>query len=114
MNPDSHLNRAKELRGTIQKLLTTPEEDVAGIIELIFGMCHHIIAYGAAIKFGSHSDTHAGASKHLREHGAGEIADAFDQIGSLRQGRFYGSKGNGPAVRKCQELSEKIWRWTGS
>jgi hypothetical protein len=62
-------------------------------------------------KHGRHIDTHAGVSHLLRELNEKDIADAFDMIGSLRQGRFYGGKGDGPTVRKTLEIIDKIQRW---
>ena len=81
------------------------------IVELAFGMCHHLIAYGAERHFGRHIDTHAGVSRLLRENGTQEIANAFEQLGTLRQGRFYDGKGDGPTVKRALEIIELIKRW---
>ena len=111
MNPDGHVQKAEDLWHSIEKLITEPEEDVVAIVELAFGMCHHLIAYGAERNFGRHIDAHAGVSRLLRENGAQEIANAFEQLGTLRQGRFYGGKGNGPTVKKALEIIELIRGW---
>ncbi len=47
----------------------------------------------------------------LREEGAPETANAFDLLGTLRQGRFYGGKGDGPTVTKALEIIETIRGW---
>jgi hypothetical protein len=111
MNADGHLRKSEELWHSIEKLLTEPEEDVVAIVELAFGMCHHLIACGAERRFGRHIDTHAGVSRLLRESGAHEVANAFEQLGTLRQGRFYGGKGDGPTVAKVMEIIETVRRW---
>ena len=111
MNADGHLRKSEELWHSIDKLLSEPDEDVVAIVELAFGMCHHLIAYGAERRFGRHIDTHAGTAALLRENGAPEIANAFEQLGTLRQGRFYGGKGDGPTVRKVLEILELVRGW---
>jgi len=111
MNADGHLRKSEELWHAICKLTSEPEEDVVAIVELAFGMCHHLIACGMERKFGRHIDTHAGVSALLRENGAQEVANAFEQLGSLRQGRFYGGKGDGPTVLRALEIVERIRGW---
>ena len=111
MNVEGHLRKSEELWHAIDKLTSEPEEDVVAIVELAIGMCHHLIAYGMERRFGHHIDTHAGVSGLLRENGAHDIANAFEQIGSLRQGRFYGGKGDGPTVMKALELVGIIKGW---
>lgn len=114
MNADGHRKKADELWHAIEKLTSEPEEDVTAIVELAFGMCHHLAACGLERKFGHHVDTHVGVPRLLREHGATEIANAFDMLGSLRQGRFYGGKGDGPTVRKTLEIIDTIRKWVDS
>lgn len=114
MRAEGHKTKADELWHAIERLIDEPEEDVVAIVELSFGMCHHLIAYGMERKHGRHIDTHAGVTKLLREVGATEIADAFEMVGSLRQGRFYGSKRDGPTVKRTLELIEIIRGWASS
>ena len=111
MNADGRLAKSEELWHSINKLVSDPEEDVVAIMELAFGMCHHLIACGAERRFGRHIDTHAGVSRLLRENGAEGIANAFEQLGTLRQGRFYGGKGDGPTVRRVLEIIMLIRGW---
>lgn len=111
MNAEGHKKKADELWHSIEKLKTEPDENVVAIVELAFGMCHHLVAYGTEKKHSRHIDAHAGVARLLRELDEKEIADAFDMLGSLRQGRFYGGKSDGPTVRKTLELIETIRRW---
>lgn len=111
MNADGHQRKADELWHSIEKLLSEPEEDVVAIVELAFGMCHHLIACGAERRYGRHIDTHSGVTALLRENGAHEVANAFEQLGSLRQGRFYGGKGDGPTVRRALEITGLVRGW---
>ena len=111
MNADGHRKKAEELRHAIMKLASEPEEDVAAIVELAFGMCHHLLASASERRFGRHIDSHAGMSGLLRENGEPVIAAEFDLLGTLRQGRFYGGKGDGTTVRKVLEIMESIGRW---
>lgn len=111
MNADGHMRKAEELWHAIDKLVSEPEEDVVAIVELAFSVCHHLIACGAEWRFGRHIDTHAGVSRLLRENGAHDIANAFEQPGTLRQGRFYGGKGDGPTVARALELVDLIPGW---
>ena len=111
MNADGHMRKSEELWHSIEKLVSEPEEDVVAIVELAFGMCHHLVALDCELKFGRHIDTHAGVSRLLRENGAQEIATAFEQLGTIRQGRFYGGKGNGETVKRVLEIIETIRGW---
>lgn len=60
INAEGHRKKADELWHAIQKLVSEPEEDVIAIVELAFGMCHHLIACGMERKFGHHIDAHIG------------------------------------------------------
>jgi hypothetical protein len=111
MNAEGHRKKADELMHAIRKLSTEPDEDVVAIVELSFGLCHHLVACGMERRFGRHIDSHAGVSRMLREEGAPEIANAFESLGTLRQGRFYGGKGDGPTVHRAMEIIETIREW---
>ena len=114
MKAEGHKNKADELWHSIETLLSNPERNVIAIVELSFGMCHHLIAYGMESKHSRHLDTHAGVCRLLREVGANKIATAFEMLGSLRQGRYYGSKGNGDTVQKTLEIIDIIKDWASS
>ena len=62
-------------------------------------------------KYGKHLDTHVGLPRELRMLGEVEIAEVFETLDMFRAGRWYGSKGNGEIVRKCQEFIRKIKNW---
>jgi hypothetical protein len=111
VNADGHRKKADELMHAIRKLAAEPEEDVVATVELAFGLCHHLVACGMERRLGRHIDTHAGVSRVLREEGATDIANAFELLGTLRQGRFYGGKGDGPTVQKTLEIIETVQRW---
>jgi hypothetical protein len=113
MNADGHRGKANELWRSIQKLASDPEENVVAIVELAFGMCHHLIASASERKYGRHIDAHVGVSALLRENGESKIAAEFDLLGTLRQGRFYGGKGDGPTVKRVLEIIDGIRRWEG-
>lgn len=52
------------------------------------------------------------APKQLRRFKEIEIAEIFENLDSLRAGRWYGSKGNGDVVKKCIQYIEKVKKWS--
>lgn len=86
--------------------------NVAAITELAFGIAHHLIAVGAAAKFGQHLDTHEGVARLLRKNQSAEIAEAFERLDHLRVGRWYGAKGNGNVVQECLKVLKQIEDWS--
>jgi hypothetical protein len=113
VNPHGHSAKAKEIRQSLDRLLPDPTGvHVAAITELAFGIAHHLIAVGAASKFGQHLDTHEGIARLLRQNQASEIAEAFERLDQLRVGRWYGGKGDGKAVEECLALLKQIENWS--
>lgn len=113
MKGEQHYKRAKEIMESI-RILAEEDADrhVATIVEQSYGVAHHLIAYGMEKKYGIHNDIHAGVSMLLREHGEHEIGEMFDRLGSLRQGRWYGGKGNGEIVKECLSIINRVEEWT--
>lgn len=112
MKPEGHLNRAREIQRSLERLLPDPEgENVAAIVELCYGIAQQLIAYGTETKYGVHKETHINVPHLLREHDAPKIAELFEELDRLRAGRWYGSKGNGEVVRQCLEKVAEIEKW---
>lgn len=113
MNADGHLQKAQELAGTIEFLVSDPQTDrhVATIVETIYGAAQHLVAYALQTRHGLHLDTHSGMARLLREQGHGEIADLFGELDGLRMGRWYGGKGNGQVIERCRKILVQIHRW---
>jgi len=112
MKQEGHLQKANEIKASLQKLLPDPEgKNVVAIVELIYGVVQHLIAAGMERIHHIHSDTHVGLPHLLRDHGEDELASVFERLDFFRQGRRYGGKGNGGVVRECLEIIEKIERW---
>lgn len=113
MNADSHLQKARELEGTIEFLMSDPQKErhLASIVETIYGAAQHWIAYAMQTRHGTHPDTHAGMARLLREYGYLDIANLFGRLDGLRVGRWYGGKGNGEVIAECQNILAQIRQW---
>ncbi|MGB8312285.1 MAG: hypothetical protein WCE81_10575 [Halobacteriota archaeon] len=92
--------------------LKDDEAHVSAIAELAYGCAFHYLAYGCERKFGIHIDTHAGLPRLLRERSDDAIADVFGGLGTIRQGRWYGGKGNGETISLVLEILDTIVRWS--
>ena len=113
INAEGHKKKAEEIEGSLQKLIPdTKGENVVAIVELACGIVQHLIAYGLETKYSEHIDTHVGLPKLLRNLNEEEIAKTFERLYVLRQGRWYGGRGNGEVVKECQQIIEKIKEWT--
>lgn len=112
MNATGHKEKAEEIESTLDMLLPDPEGNhVVAVVELSYGIMQHLLAYGMETKYGRYLDTHVGLPRELRKVHEIEIADNFEDIDSLRAGRWYGSKGNGDVVDKCLEYIQKAKEW---
>jgi len=112
MKPEGHLKKAKEIKESLEKLLPDPEgRNVVAVVELSYGLLLHLCAYGLEMKHNQHLDTHVGLPKLLRELGEIEVAKDFERLDTLRQGRWYGTKGNGEVVGECLAIIESIEEW---
>lgn len=107
-----HLEKARKIERSLAKL--TPEEDLELFTEGIFGAAQHYIAYATQTKIGKHKDSHEGLSRFLRENGFGDIGELFNAIDIIRQGRWYGRKGNSETAEHLQKLLEQIKRWAST
>ncbi len=85
---------------------------VSAIAELVHGCAFHYLAYGRKRKFGIPIDTHAGLPWLPRERGDDAIADVFGELGTIRQGRWQGEKGNGEIISRVLEILDTIMRWS--
>ncbi|MCK4367187.1 MAG: hypothetical protein KAW84_04510 [Thermoplasmata archaeon] len=111
MKAHDHLGKAEEIRQSIEELLRDGDRHVSSIVELAFGLMHHLIAYGLENKYGEHRDVHYGIPALLRKKDEDSIAVLFERLTSLRHGRWYGGKGNGEVVREAMKIIGKIERW---
>ncbi|MBU1614422.1 hypothetical protein KJ693_03825 [bacterium] len=112
MKPDRHLQKAESIQRSLQNLLPDGEgENVEAIVELCYGIVQHLIAYGMEHKYNKHLDSHVGLAKFLTTNGEEEISEKFINLDILRQGRWYGGKGNGGIVKECLKIVEEIKRW---
>lgn len=112
MNINGHLKKANEIKRSLNKLLPDPKgENVIAVVELIYGVLIHLIAFGMEKRYQRHLDTHVGLPKELRKVGENEIAEIFEEVDTFRAGRWYGSKGNGEIVKKSFDCLEKVEVW---
>jgi len=113
MNADGHLKKAQEIYENIVILREHGDEARAAssIVELAYGCAFHYLAYGCAQKYERHIDTHVGLSKLLVTMGADTMATTFRELDTLRQGGWYGGKGNGETITQVLKLLENIIRW---
>lgn len=112
MKSEGYLNKAKEIKGSMEKLLPDSEgKNIVAIVELSYGIIQHLLAYGLEIKYKQHLDTHVGLPKLLRELEEIKIAEDFERLDTFRQGRWYGSRGNGEVVKECLEIIKRVEGW---
>ena len=112
MKPEEHLSRARQLRGSLDRLFPDPNgEHVAAITELCYGLAQHLLACGMETRHGTHINTHVGLPRLLRRHGEDQMAMSFERLDQLRAGRWYGDKGNGKVVEECLKLVAQIEQW---
>ncbi len=111
MKADGHLKKAEEIRASIDELLKDGERHVTSIVELGYGMVHHLVAYGLDTKHGKHRDAHHGIPATLRERGEDEMATLFERLDTLRHGRWYGGKGDGEIVEETMKIVDRIEGW---
>jgi len=113
MKAEKHLQKAKQIEKSLNKLLPDPEgENVAAIVELCYGIAQHLIAAGCEKRFGIHSDTHVRLCKFLRDRSTQDIAKIFEDLDICRQGRWYGGQGNGEIVKECLKAIKAIKKWS--
>ena len=111
MKADDHMRKAEEIRASVEELLKDGERHVSAIVELAFGLIHHLIAYGLETKHGEHRDAHHGIPALLRGKNEDSIAILFERLDSLRHGRWYGGKGDGEVVKETMKIVEQVERW---
>ncbi|MCK4264401.1 MAG: hypothetical protein KAX27_05595, partial [Candidatus Aminicenantes bacterium] len=110
---EGHLNKANQIRASIEKLIPDLEgKNVVAIVALTYGVAQHLIAYGLEKKYKQHLDTHVGLPKLLRDLGEVKTAEDFERLDTFRQGRWYGSRGNGEIVKQCLEIIRSLEEWT--
>jgi hypothetical protein len=106
MNADKHLEKAKRLDSTQDRL--NPKKDWETIIETIYGAALNFIAYKCQTEDGRHIDTHSGLPKILDDLGHKDLADLFRQLDHLRMARWYRGQGNGDSAKRAWAILEKI------
>ncbi|MDI6642647.1 MAG: hypothetical protein QMD95_01110 [Candidatus Hodarchaeaceae archaeon] len=106
MKPDDHLTKAQRIEGSVKKLDLARDWEV--IIEGVYGAVLHYIAYIAETKLGKHHETHKGLPKFLDESNLSGLAEAFRELESLRQSRWYGGKEDGEISRRVLSILERI------
>lgn len=113
MKPEKHLQKAKQVEESLNKLLPDPEgKNVAAVVELSYGIAQHLIAAECEKRFEEHKDTHVGLSNFLKQRQQDEIADLFNQLDRYRAGRWYGGRTNGKVVKDCLNILKQIKLWT--
>ena len=110
MNIDKHLDKAKRLKSSLEKLDT--DNDWEAIVELAYGLALNYIAVICEITIDEHLDTHKGLPRFLDENNLGTLATWFRELDILRQGRWYGGKHNGETAKRAitiiRSLEEKV------
>ncbi len=112
MKPDRHREKAESIQRSLENLLPDEEgKNIEAIVELCYGIVQHLIAYGMEQKHNKHIDSHVGLAKFLATNGEEEISEKFVNLDILRQGRWYGGKGNGDIVKECLRIVKEIEKW---
>lgn len=113
MNADGHLSKAESIYASISRLREDDgDENAPSIIELTYGCAIHYLAYGCQHKFNTHLDVHKLLARFLSDRGAEPVAEAFRELDTIRQGYWYGGKGNGVTVTRALSLLEVIIQWS--
>jgi len=106
VNIDKHIQKAKRLESSIQKL--DVESDWESIVEICYGIALNYIAIICEIKLKKHTDTHKGLPRFLDENELNKLATWFRELDTLRQGRWYGGKHNGETAKIAISIIEKL------
>jgi hypothetical protein len=104
-----HLEKARKIEKSLAKL--SPPNDLELFTEGIFGAAQHYIAYATQTKIEKHLDSHEGLSRFLRDNGFEDTSELFNAIDIIRQGRWYGRKGDSETAKQLQKLLEQIKKW---
>lgn len=104
-----HLEKARKIERSLAKL--SPPDDLELFTEGIFGAAQQYIAYATQMKIGKHQDSHDGLSRFLRDNGFGDISELFNAIDIIRQGRWYGRKGDSETAERLLKILKQIKRW---
>jgi len=107
-----HLEKARKIERSLAKL--SPIEDLELFTEGVFGAAQQYIAYATQIHIGKHQDGHEGLTRFLRDNGLGDISEIFNTIDIIRQGRWYGRKGDSETVERLQKLLEEVKGWASA
>lgn len=110
LNEAGHREALDQIQRSRAKL--DPVADIRAYVELTHGIAIHSVAAGALRRHSVDLNNHQGMARWLRDHGYPDIADAFNEIESLRTGRWYGRQGNGSTVKLIDELLAKIESWS--
>ncbi|MGH2352794.1 MAG: hypothetical protein ACRDJN_14395 [Chloroflexota bacterium] len=109
MTEDGHRKALDELRVSRGRLV--PAEDIRAYTELSFGRAFQLICVGAQRRYGAHRERHEGLVGWLRGQGEPDAAGAFEDLESLRLGRWYGRQGNGDTAATIDGLLAKLEAW---
>jgi hypothetical protein len=112
MNEADHLSSIEDLKRSREVLKSDDKVlHVRLYAEASFKIACDLVSGGCQRKEGVHSDNHQGMSRWLREHGYTAQAEFLVEMENMRTGRWYGKKGNGEAIRRCDEICEALEGW---
>lgn len=106
MNIDKHIDKAKRLQSSIEKL--NIESDWEAVVEIAYGISLNYVAIICELLLDEHQDTHKGLAKFLDKNDLSDLATMFRELDILRQGRWYGGKHNGETAKRAINIIRTI------
>ena len=120
MDEDTHIQKYRWRRAAIKNHSLPLEEVVESILDDYRSAAGHLINALMA-RSGLHEQNFDRLTRFVRTHPevfggekpAGELADCYENLKTLRGSRVYGGRRNGEAIRKAEELLAKIKELVG-
>lgn len=110
MLAEGHQQAAEDIEKSILSLQSTPYASRL-LIEGAWGAAFHWIAFGCAIKYQRHQESHARLGSFLHSLGEGAVAAWWGSLDQVRQGGWYGKNAGPDSVQVALDLLERVRSW---
>lgn len=113
MLADGHRQAAEDISATVASLQAELRA-ARMVIEGAWGAAFHWIAFGCAIKYGQHRESHIRLGAYLRPLGEIDIAMKWEELVRVRQGGWYGGRTEPEAVQQALDELREVAAWAKS
>jgi hypothetical protein len=110
MLAEGHRRAAEDIENTTLSLQAIPSA-ARMVIEGAWGAAFHWIAFGCAMKYQKHRDSHIRLGTYLRSQGELAVAEWWEDMERVRQGGWYGNSPEPATIEKALAVLEKIHSW---